>query len=53
LQPSDRQQAQPADPKKPEKKLQPKRRVAKRNVAPPMMLMAQQRSFGFFGNNTW
>jgi len=53
LQPSDRQQAEPADLKRPEKKLRPRRRVAKRHVAPPMMLMAQQPPFGFFGNNTF
>jgi hypothetical protein len=52
LQPSDQEQAQPAAPKKPEKKLQAKRRIAKRHVAPPMMLVAQQPAFGFFGNIT-
>ena len=46
------EQAQPAAPKKPEKKLQAKRRIAKRHVAPPMMLVAQQPAFGFFGNIT-
>jgi hypothetical protein len=33
-----------------------KRKVAKKRVAPPMVLVAQQqqqRPFGFFGNNTW
>ena len=53
LQPSDQMQAQQPDPKKPEKKLQPKRRVAKRPAAPPMMLVAQQPPFGIFGRNTW
>jgi hypothetical protein len=53
LQPSDQEQAQPADPKKLEKKPQAKRRIAKRHAAPPMMLVAQQPPFGFFGNNTW
>jgi hypothetical protein len=53
LQPSDQKQAQLPDPKALEKKLQPKRRMAKRHVAPPMMRVAQQPSFGFFGNNTW
>jgi hypothetical protein len=51
--PFDPKQAQPSDPKKPEPKLQPKRRVAKRHVAPPTMLVAQQPQFGFFANNTW
>jgi len=46
-------QEQRADPKKPEKKLQPKRRMAKRHVVPPMMQVAQQPSFGIFGRNTW
>jgi hypothetical protein len=41
------------EPKKPEPKPQPKRRIAKVRVAPPMMLVAQQPRFGLFGNNTW
>jgi hypothetical protein len=62
-------QLQPADAK-PLQQLQPvaskapvaaapvpqKRKVAKKHVAPPMVLVAQQqqqRPFGFFGNNTW
>jgi hypothetical protein len=53
LQPPDQEQAQPAAPKKLEKKPQAKRRIAKRHAAPPMVLVAQQPSFGFFGNNTW
>jgi hypothetical protein len=59
LQPSDLQQAPQPDPKKPEVKPQPKRKVAKRHVAPPAgpptMLVAQQPhfGFGFFGNNVW
>lgn len=52
LQPSDQKQAQLSEPKKPEKKVQ-KRRVAKRRAAPPVMLVAQQPQFGFFGNNAW
>ena len=31
----------------------PKRRIAKRRAAPPVMLVAQQPQFGLFGNNTW
>jgi hypothetical protein len=46
-------QAQSSDPKQPGPKLQPKRRIAKRHVAPPTMLVAQQPQFGFFANNTW
>jgi len=42
-----------ADAKKPEAKLPPKRKVAKRHVAPPTMLVAQQPQFGFFANNSW
>jgi hypothetical protein len=58
LQPSDAkpsQQPQPAASKPPAPAPQ-KRKVAKRHVAPPMVLVAQQqqpRPSGFFGNNTW
>jgi hypothetical protein len=63
LQPSDlkqaeKQAAQP-DPKTAEVKPKPKRKIAKRHVAPrvgqPTMLVAQQPHFGFglFGNNVW
>jgi hypothetical protein len=55
LESSDHKQAQSSDPAKLEKKLQRKRRIAKRHVAPPMMI-AQQPQFGFFGNSwnsTW
>jgi hypothetical protein len=51
--PFDSKQAQSSDPKKPEPKLPPKRKVAKRHVAPPTMQVAQQPQFGFFANNTW
>ena len=53
LQPPAPTQAQTSVPAKPEPKLPPKRKVAKRRVAPPVMLVAQQPQFGFFGNNTW
>lgn len=46
-------QAQAPVPAKPEPKLLPKQKVAKRRAAPPVMLVAQQPQFGFFGNNTW
>jgi len=53
LQPSDQKPAQLTDPKKPEQKVVRKRKIAKRHVAPPMMLVAQQPQFGFFGNTPW
>jgi hypothetical protein len=53
LQPPAQTQAQTFVPAKPEPKLQPKHKVAKRRAAPPVMLVAQQPQFGFFGNNTW
>ena len=57
-------QVQTAEPKKPELKLPPKRRVvanktvpsrtiAKNQVGPPMMLVAQQPHFGLFPNTIW
>ena len=49
----DSKQLQPSDPGKPRPKLQPKRKVAKRHVAPPTVLVAQQPQFGFFASNTW
>jgi hypothetical protein len=54
--PFDPKLAQSSDPKKPEPKLPPKRKVAKRHVAPPTVLVAQQPQqpqFGFFANNNW
>jgi hypothetical protein len=41
----------PPEPKKPEAKLQRKRKIAKRRAAPPMVVVAQQPRFGFF--NAW
>jgi hypothetical protein len=41
------------DPKKPEPKLQRKRKIAKSRVASPMVVVAQQPRFGFFDNGTW
>jgi hypothetical protein len=56
-------QFRPADdPKHPEPKAQPKRKIAKKRVArpttlfaqqPPMFLVAQRPQFGFFSRNTW
>jgi hypothetical protein len=53
LPPAGQTQAQLQDPRKPEKPVQRKRKIAKRHVAPPMMLVAQQPQFSLFGNNTW
>src|SRR3982074_620633 len=49
--PFDPKQAQSSDPKKAEPKLPPKRKIAKRRVAPPPVQVAQQPHFGFFANN--
>ena len=46
-------QLKPSEPRKPEPKPQPKRKIAKTRVAPPMVVVAQQPRFGFFGNDTW
>jgi hypothetical protein len=43
----------PLEPKKPELKPRPKRKIAKRRAAPPTVLVAQQPQFGFFANNSW
>jgi hypothetical protein len=53
LQPSDLKQSDASDPKKLEPKPQPKRKIAKKRVAPPLMLVEQQPRFGFFGNSIW
>jgi hypothetical protein len=57
LQPSDLKQkpAQRPAAKTAQAKLQPKRKVAKNRVGPPMVLAAQQPQlrFGFFANSTW
>ena len=49
----DRAQAHPSDLKKPGKIVQRKRKIAKRRVAPPVMMVAQQPQFSFFGNSMW
>ena len=46
-------QLKPSEPRKPEPKPQPKRKIAKTRFAPPMVVVAQQPRFGFFGNDTW
>ena len=53
LQPPEQKPAQLSDPKKLEQKVPPKRRIAKRRPAPPVMLVAQQPQFSLFGNSTW
>ena len=50
---SDPKPAQLSDEKKPEPKLQRKRKIAKSRVTAPIVLVAQQPQFGFFANNTW
>jgi hypothetical protein len=51
--PFDPKQARPSEPKKPEPKLQRKRRIVKNRAPPPVMVVAQQPRFGFFGNSIW
>ena len=51
LQPPDSKQLQPSVPKTPAPAPRRKHKIAKRHQAPPMVLVAQQRPFGFF--NTW
>ena len=46
-------QLKPSEPTKPEPKPQRKRKIAKTRVAPPMVVVAQQPRFGFFGSDTW
>jgi hypothetical protein len=55
FQPSDPKQKQPPTAQMAQLKPQPKRKVAKNHVGPPIVLAAQQPQprFGFFGNNTW
>jgi len=53
LQTSDPNHGQLSEPKKLEQKAVRKRKIVKRRTAPPVMLVAQQPQFGFFGMNTW
>lgn len=46
-------QLEPSDQKKPEPKPHLKRKIAKRHLAPPRVLVAQQPRFGFFVSNIW
>ena len=54
LTPSNPAKLQPADPRKAEPKLQPKRKTAARaHTGPPTILVAQQPRSGLFGNSIW
>jgi hypothetical protein len=55
FQPSDLKRTEPPAAKMAQLKPQPKRKVAKNRVGPPMVLAAQQPQprFGFFANSTW
>ncbi len=46
-------QLEPSHPKKPEPRMHRKRRIARKHLGPPTVLVAQQPRFGFFGNNIW
>src|SRR5260370_37288610 len=46
-------QLKPSEPRKPEPKPQPKLKIAKTRVAPPMVGGPQPPRFGFFCNDTW
>ncbi|MDE2329206.1 MAG: hypothetical protein KGK16_00250 [Bradyrhizobium sp.] len=46
-------QATPVDLQKQQAKPARKRRVARKHVSPPTMLVAQRPQFGFFANNIW
>jgi hypothetical protein len=46
-------QLQPSDQKKPEPKPHPKRKLAKKHVTPPRVLVAEQPRFGFFSSSIW
>lgn len=50
---SDSRHAQVADARKPEPKPQRKRKIVRRRMAPPVVMVAQQPQFGFFGSSTW
>jgi hypothetical protein len=52
LQPSDAPQLQQSKLKKPVPAPQRKRKIARKRMGPPMILVARQSSYGWFGN-TW
>jgi hypothetical protein len=43
----------PSEQRKPEPRLPKKRKIAKKHIAPPTVVVAQQPRFGFFANNIW
>jgi hypothetical protein len=53
LQPADAIQLQPPEPKKPELTPRRQRKLAKRRAPPPMVMVAQQPRFGWFGHSIW
>lgn len=46
-------QLEPSDQKKPEPKVHRKRKISKKHLAPPTVLVAQQPRFGFFASTIW
>jgi hypothetical protein len=46
-------QLEPPESKKPESKPHRKHKIAKKHLAPPRVLVAQQPRFGFFVSNIW
>jgi hypothetical protein len=53
LMPSDTKHVHVAEWRKPEPKPLRKRKIARRRVGPPPVMVAQQPQFGFFGNSWW
>jgi hypothetical protein len=53
MQPSDAQQLQQSESRKPEAKPQHKRKITKRRAGPPMFLVARHPQFGWFGHSIW
>ena len=53
LTPSDTKHVHVAELRKPEPKPLRKRKIARRRVGPPPVMVAQQPQFGFFGSSWW
>jgi hypothetical protein len=51
--PSESRHVHVAELRKPEAKPQQKRKIARRRLGPPPVMLAQQPQFGFFGNSWW
>jgi hypothetical protein len=51
--PSESRHVHVAELRKPEAKPQRKRKIARRRLGPPPVMLAQQPQFGFFGNSWW